>query len=70
MALVEIKELTKAYQRDSQRIPVLEGVNMAVERGTFLALMGPSGSGKSTLLNIVAGLDSPDTGTVTIISLP
>ena len=66
MALVEIKELTKAYQRDSQRIPVLEGVNMAVERGTFLALMGPSGSGKSTLLNIVAGLDSPDTGTVTI----
>jgi putative ABC transport system ATP-binding protein len=66
MALVEIKDLTKAYHRDSQRIPVLEGVNLSVERGTFLALMGPSGSGKSTLLNIVAGLDSPDTGTVSV----
>ncbi len=66
MALVEIKDLTKSYHRDSQRIPVLEGVNMTVERGDFLALMGPSGSGKTTLLNIVAGLDKPESGSVVV----
>ena len=66
MPLVEIKDLTKVYHRDSQRIPVLEGVNLAVERGEFLALMGPSGSGKTTLLNIVAGLDSPESGSVVV----
>jgi len=66
MALVEIKDLTKGYYRDSLRIPVLEGVNLTVEKGQFLALMGPSGSGKTTLLNVLAGLDSPDAGTVTV----
>lgn len=66
MPLVEIKGLTKAYHRDSQRIPVLEGVDITLERGAFLALMGPSGSGKTTLLNIVAGLDSPDAGSVIV----
>ena len=66
MALVEIKDLTKGYHRNSQRIPVLEGVNLSVERGEFLALMGPSGSGKSTLLNVLAGLDSPEQGSVII----
>jgi len=66
MALVEIKDLTKGYYRNSRRIPVLEGVNLTVEKGQFLALMGPSGSGKTTLLNVLAGLDSPDAGTVTV----
>jgi putative ABC transport system ATP-binding protein len=66
MALVEIRELTKGYYRDSQRIPVLEGVDLTVERGQFLALMGPSGSGKTTLLNVLAGLDSPESGSVTV----
>ena len=66
MPLVEINDLTKAYHRGSQRIPVLEGVNLTVERGEFLALMGPSGSGKTTLLNIVAGLDSPEAGSVIV----
>jgi putative ABC transport system ATP-binding protein len=66
MALVEIKDLTKGYYRNSRRIPVLEGVDLTVERGQFLALMGPSGSGKTTLLNVMAGLDSPDAGTVTV----
>jgi putative ABC transport system ATP-binding protein len=66
MALVEIKDLTKGYYRNSLRIPVLEGVNLTVEKGQFLALMGPSGSGKTTLLNVMAGLDAPDAGTVTV----
>jgi len=66
MALVEIKDLTKGYYRNSGRIPVLEGVDLTVEKGQFLALMGPSGSGKTTLLNVMAGLDSPDAGTVTV----
>ena len=66
MALVEIKDLTKGYYRNSQRIPVLEGVNLTVAKGEFLALMGPSGSGKTTLLNVLAGLDSPEEGTVIV----
>jgi putative ABC transport system ATP-binding protein len=66
MALVEIQDLTKTYRRDTRTVPVLEGVNLTVERGEFLALMGPSGSGKTTLLNLMAGLDSPDSGQVVV----
>ncbi len=66
MALVDIKNLTKTYHRDTQEIPVFQDVNMEIESGEFLALMGPSGSGKSTLLNLIAGLDKPDTGTITV----
>lgn len=64
--LVEIRDLAKAYQRDSQRIDVFEHVNLDIREGEFLALMGPSGSGKTTLLNILAGLDRPDTGSVVV----
>ncbi len=64
--LVEIKDLAKAYQRDTQRVDVFEHVTLDILEGEFLALMGPSGSGKSTLLNILAGLDRPDTGSVVI----
>jgi putative ABC transport system ATP-binding protein len=64
MALVEIRGVTKAYFRGTQKIPVFEGVDMDIESGDFVALMGPSGSGKSTLLNILAGLDAPDEGTI------
>ncbi len=64
--LVEIRDVAKAYQRDSQRIDVFEHVNLNIQEGEFLALMGPSGSGKTTLLNILAGLDRPDTGTVVV----
>ncbi len=66
MALVEIRELTKAYQRNSQRIAVFEDVDLNIENGEFLALMGPSGSGKSTLLNLLAGLDAPDSGSIRV----
>ena len=66
MALVEIRDLTKVYYRDSQQIPVFEGVNLEIEQRDFLALMGPSGSGKSTLLNLLAGLDKPTAGSIIV----
>lgn len=66
MALVEISNLTKIYYRDSQQIPVLEAVDLQMERGAFLALMGPSGSGKTTLLNMLAGLDKPTSGSIIV----
>ena len=64
--LVEIRDLAKAYRRGSESIRVFEGVNLQIREGEFLALMGPSGSGKSTLLNIIAGLDSPTSGSVIV----
>jgi len=66
MALVEIRDVHKAFQRDSQRIEVFTGITLEVAEGSFLALMGPSGSGKSTLLNLLAGLDRPTSGTVRV----
>ena len=66
MALVEIRDVYKTFQRDSQRIDVFAGLTLDVEPGGFLALMGPSGSGKSTLLNLIAGLDRPTSGQVRV----
>lgn len=66
MALVTIRSLTKTFQRDSQPIVVFDGLDLEFAEGSFTALMGPSGSGKSTLLNLVAGLDRPTSGTVTV----
>lgn len=65
--IVEVKNVSKSYQRDSLKIPVLENINLNVPEGEFLALMGPSGSGKSTLLNLIAGIDRPDNGRGSII---
>jgi putative ABC transport system ATP-binding protein len=66
MTLVEIRDVYKAFQRDSERIDVFSGLSLDVPEGSFLALMGPSGSGKSTLLNLIAGLDKPTQGTVRV----
>jgi len=66
MAIIEVKNVSKAYRRDSLRIPVLENITLSVSDGEFLGLMGPSGSGKTTLLNLIAGIDRPDTGSITV----
>ena len=64
--LVTIKNVHKYFTRGSERIDVLQGVNMTIPKGEFLALMGPSGSGKTTLLNLMGGLDQPSSGAVDI----
>ncbi len=64
--LIRIRNLSKAYRRGEQDIPVLLGIDIDVMAGDFVALMGPSGSGKSTLLNLIAGIDKPSSGTIEI----
>jgi putative ABC transport system ATP-binding protein len=64
--LIDIRDVSKVYERGKQKVEVLHGVNLAIEQGDFLALMGPSGSGKTTLLNLIGGLDSPTGGNITV----
>src|SRR6195256_3163759 len=65
-ALVSISGVHKYYSRGGERIDVLQGVNLEIPKGDFLALMGPSGSGKTTLLNLMGGIDSPTGGGVDV----
>ncbi len=64
--LVEIRKLSKVYERGKEKIEVLHHVDLDIEKGDFLALMGPSGSGKTTLLNLIGGLDSPTEGSLSV----
>ena len=65
-ATVNVQNVRKVYHRDSQEIVVLDGINLEVPQGEFVALMGPSGSGKTTLLNLIAGIDRPTSGKVVV----
>jgi putative ABC transport system ATP-binding protein len=65
-ALVKVRGVHKTFVRGSEKIDVLQGLDLEVGTGEFLALMGPSGSGKSTLLNLIGGLDRPSTGAIEV----
>ena len=64
--VVEIRNLAKSYRRGDQVVQVLRDITMDIPAGDFVALMGPSGSGKSTLLNLIAGIDTPDSGALRV----
>jgi putative ABC transport system ATP-binding protein len=63
---VSVQNVRKVYQRDQIQIKVLDGINLEVPQGEFVALMGPSGSGKTTLLNLIAGIDRVTSGRVVV----
>jgi putative ABC transport system ATP-binding protein len=65
-SLIRVRGLDKTYRRGSEVIHVLQGLNLDVDAGDFVAFMGPSGSGKTTLLNLLGGLDVPSAGSITV----
>jgi putative ABC transport system ATP-binding protein len=65
-SLIQVRGLDKTYRRGSEDIDVLQGLNLDVDQGDFVAFMGPSGSGKTTLLNLLGGLDVPTRGTISV----
>ncbi len=64
--LVEIRNVSKVYERGKQKVEVLHHIDLDIAQGDFLALMGPSGSGKTTLLHLLGGLDSPPDGSLSV----
>src|SRR5271165_5793856 len=65
-SLIKVRGLNKTYRRGGEQIQVLQGLNLDVDKGDFVAFMGPSGSGKTTLLNLLGGLDVPSAGSITV----
>src|SRR5690349_4073862 len=65
--IIRTRKLSKEYVRDEFKVAALEEVDVDVERGDFIALMGPSGSGKSTLLHLIAAMDRPTTGEIEVL---
>jgi putative ABC transport system ATP-binding protein len=65
-SLIQVRDLDKKYKRGDEEIHVLQGLNLDVDKGEFVAFMGPSGSGKTTLLNLLGGLDVPTRGSIMV----
>ena len=65
-SLIQVRNVAKTYRRGSEEIHVLQGLNLDIEAGDYVAFMGPSGSGKTTLLNLLGGLDVPTEGSITV----
>jgi putative ABC transport system ATP-binding protein len=65
-SLIQVRDLDKTYKRGGEEVDVLQGLNLDVELGEFVAFMGPSGSGKTTLLNLLGGLDVPTRGKISV----
>lgn len=63
MSLIELSQITKSYPLGDGYLQILKGIDLTIEKGDFVAIMGPSGSGKSTLMNILGCLDKPSSGT-------
>jgi putative ABC transport system ATP-binding protein len=66
MNIVKCSDVKKTYRQGEVDVPALRGVSLSIKKGDFLALAGPSGSGKTTMLNIIGGLDTADSGKVTV----
>jgi len=66
MTMVDVQNVRKVYRRDTQEVPVLDGLSITIDEGDFVGLMGPSGSGKTTLLNLIGGIDKPTSGDLTV----
>ena len=66
MSIVSVRGAARHYDQGTLRVDALRGVDLDIEQGEFTAIMGPSGSGKTTLLNLIGGLDTPSSGTVSV----
>ena len=65
--LIEMRRLTRVFQRDAVQVVALQDINLDIREKDFISLMGPSGSGKSTLLNLIAGIDRPTGGRLQVL---